>query len=81
MLFKFWAIVSRSSQREAWERRGRRCVIRYANIEADAANVTWGGGTMRQMKFKERGMGEHQRGGMNGGRKMALGGKEYLSED
>lgn len=44
LLFKFWAIVSRSSQREAWERRGRTCGIRYANIEADAANVTWGGG-------------------------------------
>lgn len=40
-----------------------------------------GGGTMRQMKFKERGMAEHQRGGMNGGRKMVLEGKEYLSED
>lgn len=58
LLFKFWAgthasrpaIVSRSSQQEAWEKGGRRCGgrrqregwgwrERYANIEVDAANV------------------------------------------
>lgn len=85
LLFKIWAIVSRSSQQEAWEKRGRMCggrrqrerrgwrengmqtlkLMRQVCRDGGGEGVT-GGGMMRQMKFKERGVGEHQRGGMNG---------------
>lgn len=96
LLFKFWAgahasrpaIVSRPSQREAWEKRGRRrggrrqrerrgWRERCANIEVDAANVTWWwwlGGWWEEVwwggwSLKREGWGStREEGWMEGGR-------------